>query len=745
MTDKIRFEPGAQYFYNRVPYHFVSSDNHHAYFRREDGADAIERFSWEELREIVGGPNWECRKRSITVHESKGCPDPYHSIWEEPPKQRKLILNRWFFVCGVTKLYSQGLLKLRPEHVRDQYAQIHHEASIEWAAFCEEFGRRYYCSRETRFAYDASPTSILRWRRLVEAAGGRIGALKDKRGRISKIDIDQESYQFIMAHLREYLFMQRSTGRAVVAKTIMALKLENERRSVDRQPLLETRSKSTLAEWLSTFSRFEVDAARKGLTFAKRKYSSVGKTDRATRPGQVFQVDEWEIDARTLIMTGPIREGLDQKTLDSLPRGRRWMYVVMDVATRYIVGFAISATQNSAAAVRALEMATLDKSELAQAAGAKSAWRGFSFEAVESDTGSAFRSEQTLRAVTETHATYVYPNVGEPKLRGVIERYFGTHAKRAMPYIPGRTFANPQERGDYDTEGLACLTDDQLALIFIRFIVDVYHQSEHQGLFGETPSDALKRLGGTVGLPPQLHQNMRRRAFGIRQERIVTPRGIRFLGIDYDDDALQHLQRAPRSNKIAFYVDPNDLGTISVSNGSAWLEVACSVENFHCVKLLEWIETTKILRARYSSQAELKTPVVFEALTSIRSRATEAMRIMRVLPQYPTAEDLEQLERELYWGLSVIEDDTSSYDNLPAAEDGHGFLIGPDSEPSPDSETEEDAHPDSAPETTIPTSDHDEDWWQVDDDVSPPSEAPSLPQENSPERDTDWWKEEDDT
>ncbi len=68
-----------------------------------------------------------------------------------------------------------------------------------------------------------------------------------------------------------------------------------------------------------------------------------------------------------------------------------------------------------------------------------------------------------------------------------------------------------------------------------------------------------------------------------------------------------------------------------------------------------------------------------------------------------------------------------------------------DTLPSPDSETEEDAQPDSVSDATSPTSDHDEDWWQVDDDVSPPSEAPSLRQENSPERGTDWWKEEDDT
>jgi hypothetical protein len=73
-----------------------------------------------------------------------------------------------------------------------------------------------------------------------------------------------------------------------------------------------------------------------------------------------------------------------------------------------------------------------------------------------------------------------------------------------MPYIPGRTFRNPQERGDYDSGAKAVLTDDQLAMIFIRYFLDVYHQTQHPGLLSETPEEALKRLGGTVGLPPEV-------------------------------------------------------------------------------------------------------------------------------------------------------------------------------------------------------------------------------------------------
>lgn len=247
-----------------------------------------------------------------------------------------------------------------------------------------------------------------------------------------------------------------------------------------------------------------------------------------------------------------------------------------------------------------------------------------------------------------------------------------------MPYIPGQTFNNPQSRGDYDTEGRAVLTDDQLAIIFIRYIVDVYHQTQHRGLLGEAPADALERLEGKPGLPPKFSQTTRRRAFGIRQERTVTARGIRFLGIDYGGDCeeLQKIRKESGSNVRAFYIDPENLGTISVWNNDHWLEVKCSVENFHGIRLVEWIAVGKILRTRYSSQAEIKTSVIFEALSDIRKRSNEIQEIMGVLPQMYTAEDLERLDRELYWGLSIFDDKPTDIASLQRAESGLGYVIG---------------------------------------------------------------------
>lgn len=147
-------------------------------------------------------------------------------------------------------------------------------------------------------------------------------------------------------------------------------------------------------------------------------------------------------------------------------------------------------------------------------------------------------------------------------------------------------------------------------------------------------------------------------------------------GIAYNSRALQVLRHRPQNTKVALYLDPNDLGTISVWAGKEWLEVDCSVENFHGVKLDEWVSVGRILRRRYAGQAALAADTIWDALQAMRSRANEAMRIMGVLPQQTTAEDVERLEKELYLGLSVMENEGPDLVGLARSTDGIGYIIG---------------------------------------------------------------------
>ena len=50
-----------------------------------------------------------------------------------------------------------------------------------------------------------------------------------------------------------------------------------------------------------------------------------------------------------------------------------------------------------------------------------------------------------------------------------------------MPLLAGRTFFDTIQRGDYPSEQLACLCDDDLISILLTYVVDIYHHRERCG------------------------------------------------------------------------------------------------------------------------------------------------------------------------------------------------------------------------------------------------------------------------
>lgn len=217
------------------------------------------------------------------------------------------------------------------------------------------------------------------------------------------------------------------------------------------------------------------------------------------------------MDVATLFGDSCALDGLQPEQRVRFDVGRRWVYVVMDCATRCILGFRIVATPNAEDAVRALQLAAVDKTPIAEAAGCRSPWsQAGGIGILVTDQGSAFAFEAFRTAVIDLESTYEAPPAGVPKLRARIERLFRTFGQQLAPMLIGRTFSNSVERGDYPSEDWAALTDDELAEIFTLFIVDIYHNTPHSGLKGETPANAWKRLSNEQNVTPPPNANARR-------------------------------------------------------------------------------------------------------------------------------------------------------------------------------------------------------------------------------------------
>jgi hypothetical protein len=217
----------------------------------------------------------------------------------------------------------------------------------------------------------------------------------------------------------------------------------------------------------------------------------------------------------------------------------------------------------------------------------------------------------------------------------------------------GRTFSNPQERGDYPSEQWASLTDDELATIFTAFIVDIYHNTPHSGLKGETPANAWKRLNAEQGVTAPPDANSRRVVFGIPLTRKIGRHGILALGIHYSCPELQKALLTGHPREIQVRMDPHDLTFISVCLNENW-HPAEAVPKVVCgLSLAEWQTIVRDLRTKHRNEAVLTEEVIQRARDRIRAIDQRARDLMRVLPTTLTAADLKRYEHDLYLGLRI--------------------------------------------------------------------------------------------
>ena len=72
--------------------------------------------------------------------------------------------------------------------------------------------------------------------------------------------------------------------------------------------------------------------------------------------------------------------------------------------------------------------------------------------------------------------------VKTPYFKAAVERMFGTINTGLLHTLPGTTFSNPRQRGDYDSLKQAYITVDDLDQLLHIFLLDIYAEDFHRGL-----------------------------------------------------------------------------------------------------------------------------------------------------------------------------------------------------------------------------------------------------------------------
>jgi putative transposase len=153
---------------------------------------------------------------------------------------------------------------------------------------------------------------------------------------------------------------------------------------------------------------------------------------------------------------------------------------------------------------------------------------------------------------------------GLPWFRQTVERSYGTVAKQLHHQLPGTTFSNILEKGDYDPMKTAIITPDVLDEVTHKWIADIYQVSPHRGI-KDVPS--LRWQKGINEWPPTLPPKgeFLDIALGYTEERVVSGRGIELDNLFYNDDDLAMLRRHVKpGKKVIVKRNPSDLSLIHV-------------------------------------------------------------------------------------------------------------------------------------------------------------------------------------
>lgn len=404
--------------------------------------------------------------------------------------------------------------------------------------------------------FELHASTLYKWLGAYEAAG-LVTALLPKQHRTDKGSAKlQAEVEAIIADVikTEYLTPQKKTKQWIcneVGRRCTAAGLEPPHANTIRSRLKALPDELTVAK-------------RQGRKAAEKVYSPVeGSFPGADAPLAVIQIDHTKLD---IVLVDDIHRR---------PIGRPWITLTIDVFSRMVVGFYVSFDPPGALSTGlCLAHAILPKEQWLAKRGVDGAWPCYGLpRKLHMDNAKEFRGQMLERACKQYGVDIEWRPVARPHFGGHIERLLGTLSTE-IKSLPGTTFSNVKERGDYDSEGKAALTLSEFEKWLTTYIVKVYHLRMHSGI--GMPPMAMYRRGifgdehqPGVGLPARIQDEDRLRLDLMPfEERTVQDYGVVIDEIHYYSDVLRRWINAPDpqkpkyKRKFMFRRDPRDISAI---------------------------------------------------------------------------------------------------------------------------------------------------------------------------------------
>ncbi len=329
----------------------------------------------------------------------------------------------------------------------------------------------------------------------------------------------------------------------------LAVRIAEENQVRSPQEQLSLPSRSTLARRMqaATLQQQQAIVGEKG----KRQYKQTPYPD---RPLERVEIDHTRSD---LVV-------IDDQ--DNLPLGRLTLTYCLDMATRYPLGYYLGFEPPSYLTVmECLHHAICPKGDMVGQYGTQHQWLAYGIPAtLVIDNGKEFIGHDLEDASLLLGMVLHYSPVQTPQFKAGVERMFGSMNTMFFHALPGTTFSDPAERGNYDSVEQACVYMSEVDKMLHIFLLDIYAERFHRGLNGIPARtwEEKTQHGFAPALPPDAAELSI--LLGRTATRTIQHYGIEFQSLRYNDDNLLPLRTRLKGEPAKIKYHPADLSYLHV-------------------------------------------------------------------------------------------------------------------------------------------------------------------------------------
>jgi len=364
-----------------------------------------------------------------------------------------------------------------------------------------------------------------------------------------------------------YMTEERKSLDATLSAIRHSIVLSN--RALSEHEQLPIPGRTYLNNLVSQIDEYELMEARYGKKAAEIYFrEALLSGERVKNPLQRVEIDHTTLD---LIV-------IDETRL--LPLGRPTLTIALDRCTRCVLGYYIGYERASYISImKCLSHAIKPKGYVKQKyPDVMHVWPCWGImDLLVADNGKEFHSNDMEAAASALLIDIRYCPRKKPWFKGAVERHFRTEGSGLIHTLPGTTFSNYIEKGDYQPELWGVITETDLNELMHKWICDVYHQTVNRSTLRAPASLWRDRITSSRQTLPESIE-MLDINLSSTETRTLFHYGVELNNLTYNNRELSKLFRRKGRIPVELRWDRSDLGHIHVLDKEAnvYIKVGCS-------------------------------------------------------------------------------------------------------------------------------------------------------------------------